>query len=83
MYIVLCYDVNEKRCGKYLNVCKKYLLHLQSSVFAGSISESKYSTLMKEIDKIKIEEDKILIYKTPSIKYVDVVSIPEIGIIES
>ena len=83
MYIVLCYDVNEKRCAKYLNICKKYLLHLQKSVFAGTISEAKYRILISKIDQIKIEEDKILIYEIPSLKYVNIVSNIDLGIIIS
>jgi len=41
MYIILVYDIGEKRVGKMLKLCRKYLNWIQNSVFEGEISEVK------------------------------------------
>lgn len=33
MFIILSYDINKKRVGKILKICRKYLVHVQKSVF--------------------------------------------------
>lgn len=33
MYIILTYDVGSKRVEKVLKICRKYLVHVQKSVF--------------------------------------------------
>lgn len=48
MYVVLTYDVNEKRVQKAMKVCRKYLVHVQKSVFEGNITEAKLKKLKKE-----------------------------------
>ena len=63
MYVVLTYDVNEKRVQKALKVCRKYLVHVQKSVFEGNITEAKLKKLKKELSKfIKPKEDSVSIY---------------------
>ena len=72
MFIILTYDVSEESVNKVFKICKRYLRHVQNSVFEGNITLSKLSLLKKEIEmKIK-REDRILIYKLDSIKYVSV-----------
>ena len=41
MYVILIYDVNVKRVGKMLKLCRQYLCWIQNSVFEGEISEAK------------------------------------------
>lgn len=63
-YVFLFYDVGEKRVNKVFKICKKYLTHLQNSVFRGEISPSKIIALKREIEKtIKKEEDFVTIIK--------------------
>ena len=43
MYIVLVYDISQsaagqKRWSRIFKICKKYLSHIQNSVFEGEIS---------------------------------------------
>jgi CRISPR-associated protein Cas2 len=49
MFVVLAYDVNQKRVGKVMKICRKYLVHIQKSVFEGNITESKINALKKEL----------------------------------
>jgi len=64
MYIILVYDIGEKRVGKMLKLCRRYVNWIQNSVFEGEISEVKLKELIifaKEImDK---EYDSLIIFK--------------------
>jgi CRISPR-associated protein Cas2 len=46
MYVILVYDVNEKRVAKMLKLCRRYLNWIQNSVFEGEISEVKLKELI-------------------------------------
>jgi len=64
MFVILVYDIKEKRVAKVLRICRKYLSWVQNSVFEGEISEAKYFKLKSELKKIiKEEEDSVLFYK--------------------
>ena len=69
MRIILTYDVGVKRNAKVKNNCRKYLIHVQKSVFEGSIDAREYHRLRKELEKvIAVEHDQISIYVLDSIK---------------
>jgi len=72
MFIIISYDVNEKRCKKFNKLLKNYLFHVANSVFHGEITESKYKSLLISLDKIKIEEDRIIIYELPKKNYLNI-----------
>lgn len=64
MYIIVTYDVGMKRNSKVLKICRRYLIHVQKSVFEGFISENKLNKLKKELMKvIDTENDQIAIYR--------------------
>lgn len=66
-YVIVCYDVGEKRVNKVFKICKKYLSHYQLSIFRGPITPSKLILLKKELKKvIDLEEDFISIIKLQS-----------------
>ncbi|MCI7321719.1 MAG: CRISPR-associated endonuclease Cas2 [Lachnospiraceae bacterium] len=70
MFVIVTYDINKKRVGKALKICRKYLIHVQKSVFEGAITESRLEKLKKEIGKlIDVEEDAVCIYRFESPKY--------------
>ena len=70
MFVILVYDVNAKRTNKVMKTCRKYLIHVQRSVFEGKITEAKLEKLKKEIKKIcHADEDSVMIYKFDSLKY--------------
>ncbi|MBU0463856.1 MAG: CRISPR-associated endonuclease Cas2, partial [Proteobacteria bacterium] len=56
MYIVLVYDVDQKRCGKMLKLCRRYLAHIQNSVFEGEITEGKLEALKVDAKDIMKNE---------------------------
>ena len=70
MFVIMVYDINSKRVGKALKICRKYLVHVQKSVFEGNITEAKLGKLKIEINKlIEPEEDAVCIYRFESVKY--------------
>lgn len=72
MYIILVYDINQKRVGKMLKLCRKYLNWIQNSVFEGEITELKLKELKHKASAIMDEsEDNIIIFKTRQEKWLD------------
>jgi len=72
MYIILVYDVGQKRVGKMLKLCRKYLNWIQNSVFEGEITEVQFNELKWNARKIIDEEnDSIIIFKSRQEKWLD------------
>lgn len=67
MYMILVYDFGEKRVGKMLKLCRKYLNWIQNSVFEGEITEVRLKELLATAEKfMKKEEDSIIMFKSPN-----------------
>jgi CRISPR-associated protein Cas2 len=66
MYIILVYDIGEKRVGKMLKLCRQYVNWIQNSVFEGEISEVQLKELISKALKImkKEEHDSLIIFKS-------------------
>ncbi|SHK38018.1 CRISPR-associated protein, Cas2 family [Anaerobranca californiensis DSM 14826] len=70
MFVILVYDVEQKRVNKVLKTCRKYLYWVQNSVLEGEITESKLTKLKMELEKIiKKDKDSVIIYRFPTKKY--------------
>ena len=70
MFTIVVYDINGKRTARVMRICKKYLKHVQKSVFEGSITEAKLNKLKKELFRAIVkDEDSIIIYKFETLKY--------------
>ncbi|WP_313420000.1 CRISPR-associated endonuclease Cas2 [Sphingobacterium multivorum] len=72
MYVVLVYDIGEKRVGKMLKLCRRYLNWIQNSVFEGEITEVKLKELLANAKKIMmLDEDSIIIFKSRQEKWME------------
>lgn len=70
MFVILVYDVNQKRVGKVLKIARKYLNWVQNSVLEGEITETNLKKLKKELILImNTEEDSAILYQLRSTKY--------------
>ena len=79
MYIILVYDVKKKKVQKVMKICRKYLNHLQNSVFEGNITDAKLTRLKNEIKAvIDVKTDSVCIFRLDSTRYI---SKEQIGII--
>jgi len=70
MYIILVYDIKMDEGGakasrNIFKICKKYLTHVQKSVFEGDITPVLSQKLQLELSKyIRNEKDSILVFKS-------------------
>jgi len=72
MYVILVYDVGEKRVGKMLKLCRKYLHWIQNSVFEGEIKEVKLKELKFRAKQIMDEStDSIIIFSSRDEKWLN------------
>lgn len=80
MFVIVTYDVATKRVAKVMKTCRKYLTHVQRSVFEGMITEGKLNRLKEELEQLIVyREDEICIYKIDNLKYT---SKEQIGIVK-
>ena len=72
MYVILVYDMGEKRVGKMLKLCRRYLNWIQNSVFEGEITEVKLKELIYYAKDIMEEDyDSLIIFKNRQKKWLD------------
>ena len=72
MYVILVYDVEQKRVGKMLKLCRRYINWIQNSVFEGEITEVKLKELLSEATKImNKEKDSMILFKTRQEKWLE------------
>lgn len=78
MYVILVYDINleEKEGQRVLRnvfkTCKKYLVHIQNSVFEGELLESQAIKLNSELDRfIRQDKDNVILFKSRNQKWLD------------
>ena len=71
MYVILVYDVNQKRVGKMLKLCRRYLHWIQNSVLEGEITQVKLKELLFEAKAIMIEKDSLIVFKSRDSKWLE------------
>ena len=72
MYVIAVYDVGEKRVGKMLRLCRRYLNWIQNSVFEGEITEVKLKELIFEAKALMNEqEDSFILFKSRDSRWLD------------
>ena len=78
MYIILVYDINleenegQKVLRNVFKTCKKYLVHIQNSVFEGELLESQLIKLKSELNKyIRKDKDSIIVFKSRNQRWME------------
>jgi CRISPR-associated protein Cas2 len=72
MYVILIYDVGQKRVGRMLKLCRQYLTWIQNSVFEGEITEVKLKELCAKARKLMNEsEDSLIVFKSRDQKWLE------------
>lgn len=75
MYVILVYDIKVDEKGqrilnKVFKICKRYLCHIQNSVFEGELSEAQIIELKYEIKRlIRNDIDSVIIFKSRNPKW--------------
>lgn len=77
MYVVLVYDISQdnngqKRWSHVFKICKKFLSHIQNSVFEGEISKVELTKLQQELKPhIDKRTDSVIIFKSRQERWLD------------
>lgn len=72
MYIILVYDMGEKRVVKMLKLCRRYLNWIQNSVFEGELSPIQLKELKIEAEKImNKQEDSLIIFTSRNSRWLE------------
>lgn len=77
MYVILVYDITMDDKGKKIlpkvyKICKKYLTHIQNSVFEGELSKAQLFQLEIELKKhIRQEEDSLIVFQARNEKWLE------------
>ena len=76
MYVILVYDVGEKRVAKMLKLCRRYLNWIQNSVFEGAITDVKMRELEHEARQLmNLKEDSLIVFKSRDERWLEKVVI--------
>jgi len=71
MYVILVYDIGEKRVTKMLKLCRKYLHWIQNSVFEGEITGVKLKELKIKANHLIQDGDSLIIFKSRQKEWLD------------
>ena len=72
MYVILVYDINQKRVGKMLKLCRQYLNWIQNSVFEGELTDVKLKELLHKAKLIMVAgTDSIIVFKSRQEKWLE------------
>jgi len=79
MYVILVYDISDtasKNGSRVLRnvykICKKYLTHIQNSVFEGELSQAQLLKLKHELNvHLRSEEDSCIVFYGRSTKWMN------------
>ncbi|ADL41492.1 CRISPR-associated protein Cas2 [Caldicellulosiruptor obsidiansis OB47] len=64
MFVIVTYDINEKRVNKVRKILKKYFTWVQNSVFEGEITLGKLEKCKRELlSVIEKDEDSVYFYE--------------------
>ena len=71
MYVIIVYDVGQRRVGKVCKFLRTVLQWIQNSVFEGEVTPSQLERIRDRLtDLIDDEKDSILIYTVSAEKWV-------------
>ena len=72
MFVILVYDMGEKRVAKMLKLCRRYLNWIQNSVFEGELTEIQLKKLILEAKELMQEdEDSLIIFSSRNERWLD------------
>lgn len=66
MYVIMVYDLQADRTHKALKLGRRYLTHVQNSVFEGEITEGDLEALRNEVEDLLEPGESTIIYELSS-----------------
>ncbi len=62
VYTIIVYDISVERQNEVREFLRKFLRHVQNSVFEGEITEGKLLYIVKRLKRMVTKEDHVVIY---------------------
>jgi len=70
VYVVAVYDVEADRTRLFLNFLRRYLTHVQNSVFEGEITEGDLAEIKQELESMLKSGESVIVYRMSTEQYV-------------
>lgn len=71
VYLIVVYDVEADRTRHFRTLLRRYLTHVQNSVFEGEVTEGDAVEITERIEQRLEDGESAIIYQMSSEKYVD------------
>lgn len=69
MYVILVYDMGERRVVKMLKLCRQYLNWIQNSVFEGALTAVQLKELKFKARQIMKDDDSLIVFTSSNEKW--------------
>lgn len=70
VYVVAVYDVDADRTRLFLKLLRRYLTHVQNSVFEGELTEGDLEEVKQQLESMLETGESVIIYRMSSETYV-------------
>lgn len=70
-YVVVVYDVQADRTSKFLKYLRRYLIHVQNSVFEGDLTEGTLEGVEGTLESMLESGESVMVYRMASESYVE------------
>jgi len=70
-YVIIVYDVKAERTPKFLKYLRRYLTHVQNSVFEGQITDGTLTEVKTKLESMLEVGESVMVYEMSSESYVD------------
>lgn len=71
VYAIVVYDVQAERTPKFLKYLRRYLTHVQNSVFEGELTEGTLVEVQETLESMLEDGESVMVYRMDSESYVD------------
>jgi len=70
-YVIIVYDVQAERTPKFLKYLRRYLTHVQHSVFEGELTAGTLADVKSTLESMLEPRESVMCYQMSSEDYVD------------
>lgn len=71
MNVIISYDVDKQKCNKVMKILRRYMFHIQNSLFQGELTIHQIQKIKQELNKILNEDDNVIMYFTYNHKHLN------------
>ena len=71
VYVIAVYDVQADRTRLFRNYLRRFLIHVQNSVFEGEVTEGELERMRNDLEEMLAPGESTIIYTVSAESYVD------------